>query len=165
MEDHVKADILTAAYGGVHWSELQPVDIPHWSNPSRRNCGIIGDSSWSTQLLKDWNLWKNPMLEQSVKDSIPWEGLQLEQGRSVRQEQQRERVINWWQTPIPHINCWARSRAKRVGNKGVRLRLDRGEMWGEGVFILVSHYSPLFLLTGSKWISPNQISFAGNWWQ
>lgn len=38
----------------------------------------MGDPRWSCLVLKDYNPWKGPTLEQLLKDNSPWEGPTLE---------------------------------------------------------------------------------------
>ena len=69
----------------------------------------MGDPCWSSLLLNDCTLWKQPTLELFMKNCVPWEGLalekfmenclhgwdsMLEQGKSVRRKEQQRRVTN-----------------------------------------------------------------------
>ncbi|KAK4829093.1 hypothetical protein QYF61_002044 [Mycteria americana] len=56
MEVHGGADI-----------HLQPME-----DPMPKTCGPAEDPRWSSLFLKDCTLWKGPMLEKFVKDSLPW---------------------------------------------------------------------------------------------
>jgi len=51
---------------------------PCQSRFAGRACDPVGDPRWSSLFLKDYALWKGPMLGHFVKSCSLWEGLMLE---------------------------------------------------------------------------------------
>jgi len=81
------------------WGDLQTRGerSPHQSRFVGRACDPVGDPHWSSLFLKDYTLWKGPMLGQFVKSCSPWEGLNVGE-------------VCGELPPVRGTPCWSRGR-------------------------------------------------------
>lgn len=131
---HSRADVHNAACGGVHsdtsrsgLKEAVAYGEPRLGKAPGRKCNPMERSScrnrlparnygykepphWSSLFFKDCTLWKRSMLEKSLKNCSPWEGLMPEHRKRVRRkENQRSSVMNCLQSPFTvtlHHSVW-----------------------------------------------------------
>jgi len=67
-----------------------------------RTCGPARDPYKSSPFLKDWTLWKAPMLEQFMRNYVPWMGPHAGAGKEREEEEASESTHNELiTTPIP----------------------------------------------------------------